>query len=87
MKAEALTHVLAAFAVLKGELYVSPEFSERLIFQAVQSVEGGMGSPVDKLSDRELEVLELLGRGLGTKGIASELHLSVKTIKNPPRPS
>ena len=71
MKAEALTHVLAALRkVLKGELYVSPEFSERLIFQAVQSVEGGMGSPVDKLSDRELEVLELLGRGLGTKGIA-----------------
>ena len=59
MKAEALTHVLAALRkVLKGELYVSPEFSERLIFQAVQSVEGGMGSPVDKLSDRELEVLE-----------------------------
>ena len=82
MKAEALTHVLAALRkVLKGELYVSPEFSERLIFQAVQSVEGGMGSPVDKLSDRELEVLELLGRGLGTKGIASELHLSVKTIE------
>ena len=48
---------------------------------AVQSAEGGMGSPVDKLSDRELEVLELLGRGLGTKGIASELHLSVKTIE------
>ena len=61
--------------------YVSAEFSERLIFQAVQSVEGGMGSPVDKLSDRELEVLELLGRGLGTKGIAAELHLSVKTIE------
>ena len=82
MKAEALTHVLAALRkVLKGEIYVSAEFSERLIFQAVQSVEGGMGSPVDKLSDRELEVLELLGRGLGTKGIASELHLSVKTIE------
>ena len=82
MKAEALTHVLAALRkVLKNEIYVSPEFSQRLIFQAVQSVEGGMGSPVDKLSDRELEVLEMLGRGLGTKGIASELHLSVKTIE------
>ena len=82
MKVEALTHVLAALRkVLKGEIYVSPEFSERLIFQAVQSVEGGMGSPVDKLSDRELEVLELLGRGLGTKAIADQLHLSVKTIE------
>ncbi len=82
MKAEALTHVLDALRkVLKGEIYVSPKLSERLIFQAVQSVEGGMGSPVDKLSDRELEVLELLGRGFGTKEIAAELHLSVKTIE------
>ncbi len=82
MKVEALTHVLAALRkVMKGEIYVSKEFSERLIFQAVQSVEGGMGSPVDKLSDRELEVLELLGRGLGTKAIADQLHLSVKTIE------
>jgi len=82
MKAEALTHVLDALRkVLKGEVYVSPRLSERLIFQAIQSVDGGMGSPVDKLSDRELEVLELLGRGFGTKEIASELHLSVKTIE------
>lgn len=82
MKAEALTHVLDALRkVLKGEIYVSPHLSERLIFQAIQSVDGGMGSPVDKLSDRELEVLELLGRGFGTKEIAAELHLSVKTIE------
>jgi len=82
MKAEALTHVLDALRkVLKGEIYVSPRLSDRLIFQAIQSVDGGMGSPVDRLSDRELEVLELLGRGFGTKEIASELHLSVKTIE------
>jgi len=82
MKAEALTHVLDALRkVLKGEIYVSPRLSERLIFQAIQSTDGGSGSPVDRLSDRELEVLELLGRGFGTKEIASELHLSVKTIE------
>lgn len=82
MKAEALTHVLDALRkVLKGEIYVSSRLSERLIFQAVQSTDGSAGSPVDKLSDRELEVLELLGRGNGTKQIASELHLSVKTIE------
>lgn len=82
MKAEALTHVLDALRkVLKGEIYVSPRLSERLIFQAIQSADGGSGSPVDRLSDRELEVLELLGRGFGTKEIASELHLSVKTIE------
>lgn len=82
MKAEALTHVLDALRkALLGEIYVSPRLSERLIFQAIQSVDGGTGSPVDRLSDRELEVLELLGRGLGTKEIAAQLHLSVKTIE------
>ena len=82
MKAEAMTHVLAALRkVLSGDIYVSPRFSERLVFKAIQSLEGGMGSPVDKLSDRELEVLQLLGRGFGTREIANELHLSVKTIE------
>ncbi len=82
MKAEALNQVLNALRkVLKGEVYVSPQFSERLIFKAIHSLDGGMGSPVDQLSDRELEVLQLLGRGFGTREIAGELHLSVKTIE------
>ncbi len=82
MKAEAMTHVIAAVRkVLSGETYVSQRFSERLVFKAIQSLEGGMGSPVDKLSDRELEVLQLLGKGFGTREIANELHLSVKTIE------
>ena len=82
MKGETMTHVLTALRkVLNGDIYVSPRFSERLVFKAIQSLEGGMGSPVDKLSDRELEVLQLLGRGFGTREIANELHLSVKTIE------
>lgn len=82
MKAEALTHVLDALRkVLDGGIYVSPRFGEQLIFQAVHSPEGRAGSPVDKLSDRELEVLGLMGRGMGTKKIADRLHLSVKTIE------
>jgi DNA-binding NarL/FixJ family response regulator len=44
-------------------------------------MDGGMGSPVDALSDRELEVLQLLGKGFGTREIANELHLSIKTIE------
>ena len=82
MKAEAMTHVLDALRkAIRGEIHVSPRLSERLIFQAIQSADSGGGSPVDKLSDRELEVLELFGRGFGTKEIASDLHLSVKTIE------
>jgi DNA-binding NarL/FixJ family response regulator len=82
MKAEAMTHVIAAIRkALTGQIYVSPQFSERLVFKAVQSLDGGMGSPVDNLSDRELEVLQLIGRGFGTREVAGELHLSVKTIE------
>lgn len=82
MKAEAMTQVILAIRkVIEGQIYVSARFSERLVFKAVQSLEGGMGSPVDKLSDRELEVLQLIGKGFGTREIANELHLSVKTIE------
>lgn len=82
MKAEALDYVLTALRkVLNGDVYVSPRFSERLIFKAVHSLDGGMGSPVDKLSDRELEVLQLLGRGFGTREVAAELNLSIKTVE------
>jgi DNA-binding NarL/FixJ family response regulator len=82
MKAEAMNHVAEAiFKVLQGKIYVSPEFAEKLIFKAVQSAEAGAGSPVDALSDRELEVLQQLGRGGSTRSIAEALHLSVKTIE------
>ena len=39
-------------------------------------------TPVDNLTDRELQVLELIGKGLGTRQIAEKLHLSVKTVEN-----
>ena len=39
-------------------------------------------SPVDGLSDRELEVLRLIGQGHGTRQIAEELHLSIKTVES-----
>jgi DNA-binding NarL/FixJ family response regulator len=82
MKAEAMNHVEEAISkVLQGKIYVSPEFGEQLIFKAVQSTEAGTSSPVDMLSDRELEVLQLLGKGGSTRSIAETLHLSVKTIE------
>jgi DNA-binding NarL/FixJ family response regulator len=43
---------------------------------------GDRGSPVDRLTDRELQVLEYIGRGLGTRQIAEKLGLSIKTIEN-----
>jgi DNA-binding NarL/FixJ family response regulator len=82
MKSEAMGSVIGAIReVLNGGIYVSPRFSERLVFKAIQSLDGGMGSPVDQLSDREIEVLRLLGRGFATREVASELNLSIKTIE------
>jgi DNA-binding NarL/FixJ family response regulator len=82
MKAEALDLILVAIRkVLQGEPYLSPKFSDKLVFKAIRSMDEGLGSPVDKLSDRELEVLNLMGRGFGAQDIANELHLSVKTIE------
>jgi len=82
MKAEAMTSVAAALRrIASGKTYVSASFGEQLIFKAIQSINEGMGSPVDVLSDRELEVLEKLGKGLSTRAIAEEMHLSPKTIE------
>jgi DNA-binding NarL/FixJ family response regulator len=83
MKAEALQQVINAVRrVLDGHIFVSPRFGEKLIFKAVHGGDSGAtGSPVDLLSDRELEVLVMLGKGHNTKSIANELHLSVKTIE------
>jgi DNA-binding NarL/FixJ family response regulator len=82
MKQQAAENVLDALRkVAAGGIYVSPQFSERLVFKAIQGSDCDLGSPVDKLSDRELEVLQLFGRGRSTREIAELLHLSVKTIE------
>ena len=82
MKQQAMETVLDALRkVVDGGVYVSPQFSERLVFKAIQGSDTDLGSPVDRLSDRELEVLQLFGRGETTRGIADRLHLSVKTIE------
>ena len=82
MKSEASGSIVAAITkVSTGSIYVSPRYAEQLIYKAVQSLESGSGSPVDGLSDRELEVLQHLGHGKGTRLVANELGLSVKTIE------
>jgi DNA-binding NarL/FixJ family response regulator len=82
MKQQATENVLDALRkVAAGGIYVSPQFSERLVFKAIQGSDSDLGSPVDKLSDRELEVLQLFGRGRSTREIADLLHLSIKTIE------
>jgi len=66
--------------VLAGRIYLSDEMSNRILHRLVDRDQSVEQSPIDTLSDRELEVLELIGRGLTTRQIASELHLSRKTV-------
>lgn len=82
MKAEATEKVITAIRkVLSGELYVSERMAAKLVRKLVGSGPEISASPIDHLSDRELEVFLLLGRGQGTREIAEKLHLSIKTIE------
>jgi len=83
MKQEALDRVMSAIRqVLRGELYVSPSMSGRMIEEFVQGGSSNGGSSIaDKLTDRELEILQLIGQGHGVQQIARELNLSAKTVE------
>jgi DNA-binding NarL/FixJ family response regulator len=66
--------------VLSGRIYTSEEIADRVLRRSTGKVTAPGESPVDVLSDRELEVLGLLGQGLNTREIAGRLKLSTKTI-------
>jgi DNA-binding NarL/FixJ family response regulator len=70
--------VEALRTVLRGERYVSTAMAQRLIAQAIGSkaAAGGM----EALTDRELQIFQLVGRGKSTREIANELNVSVHTI-------
>jgi len=81
MKREALDCVLGAIRdVLQGEIYISPAMSKRMIFDHIHSG-GEARSAVERLSDRELEIFQLIGEGHDMHEIAHELHLSKKTVE------
>jgi DNA-binding NarL/FixJ family response regulator len=66
--------------VLDGDRYVSAEMTKRLVGQAIGATDPTKTAPVESLSDRELEVFQLIGDGLTTAAIARRLHLSPHTI-------
>jgi DNA-binding NarL/FixJ family response regulator len=66
--------------VLEGRVYTSEEIAERVLRRSTGKAKSEGGLPTDVLSDRELEVLGLLGDGLNTREIAERLNLSTKTI-------
>ena len=82
MKEEALGKIITAIRrVLSGAIYVSDALGAKMLQQQVRGQKNIHESPVKGLSDREMEVFQLIGKWKKTKEIASELHLSVKTIE------
>lgn len=81
-KEEATTHVIDAIRqVLKGKIWLSENMTERALQGLAHGAAGSKTVTIDSLSDRELEVFGLIGRGMGPSEIAEQLHLSVKTIE------
>lgn len=66
--------------VMNGKIFLSPAMTERMLSRAAGNSENVEQSPLACLSDRELEVFELIGKGCTTRKIASKLHLSSKTV-------
>ena len=66
--------------VLNGDTYVSPQMSARILDAFTGKRPRGSTSPIEKLSDREFEVFQLLGNGKSTKEVAQALNLSPKTV-------
>lgn len=82
MKAEALDKIIPAIRrVLAGNIYVSEKLGDRMLQQRLSGRTDLASSPVEELSDRELEVFKLIGEWKKTSEIAAELHLSVKTVE------
>jgi DNA-binding NarL/FixJ family response regulator len=82
MKREPPSRLLSAIRqVLGNEIALSETMTKHLLCRISGGMAGRGNSPTELLSDRELEVFELLGRGQRTKEIALELHLSEKTVQ------
>jgi DNA-binding NarL/FixJ family response regulator len=83
MKQEATEKVLIAIRrILQGDVYLSDRLTTTMLQQYVRGASPTKSSPLLNLTDRELEVFRLIGEGHGTRQIADELHLSVKTIES-----
>ena len=83
MKHAAMQHLIGAIrCVASGKTYVSPEMSERIVARMTGRRDTPVATaPFERLTDREREVLTLIGRGLGTRDIAQQLAVSVKTVE------
>lgn len=82
MKEEAIEQVLVAIRkVLQGEIFLSEKMKSKMLQQMASGKGKVISSPIEQLTDRELEVFRLIGEGCSTRQIAGQLHLSVRTVE------
>lgn len=82
-KEEAAENVLSAIRqVLSGQIFLSERMSAKMLSKLVGGRSEAAGLSIDRLSDRELQIFELIGRGMSTRMIAETLHLSIKTVES-----
>jgi DNA-binding NarL/FixJ family response regulator len=82
MKHETSKSVLASIRrVLAGDIYVSERIVNRMALRLSTARRSAATSPVERLSDRELEIFQLLGQGRTPSEIARDLNLSLKTVQ------
>ncbi len=81
-KQDIATKVIDAIRRIRtGHMYVSDKVASQMLHRMVKGQDLEGDSPVAGLSDRELEVVMLIGSGLTTRDIAARLHVSVKTVE------
>lgn len=82
MKQESSRELLSAIrTVLNGDIYVSDNLNVQLLHKFAKNRFEGLDAPARPLSNRELEVYQLIGQGLKKHDIAERLTLSVKTVE------
>jgi len=74
--------LVALRMVLAGGVYVSKAIGARMINKIAIGGSRTITDPVDKLSTRELQILHMIGKGMGTREVAVSLNLSIKTIES-----
>ena len=83
MKSEPATTVVAAIRkVLSGNVHISENMATMVVSKFVKGDPEQIPSPLEALSDRELEVFRMLGQGKGTREIAQEMNVAMPTISS-----
>jgi DNA-binding NarL/FixJ family response regulator len=83
MKQEVVDKVMEAIRRIRvGKLFVSERVAHQMLNQVVEGNDPNSSSPVDILSDRELEIVNMIGGGIPTREIAQRLNISIKTVES-----